>query len=223
MKKAKRIAVYAGVALMTFLLGISAVKFVTRVRHPLGSTTNTNNTPQPIASRRNMPWEVLLSFQNQDLKNLPTDSHRALQQAIDAMVGPQDPHTFPLRPRMFRTISNTNGRTRYILVKEKPLITIPGESRLRVYVFDTDGKLLSDDEFSGGWRTCVTGMSVERNPLLQQDALIVNGQYWVGDHTSHQHYVVVGDRIVPAYGERDGELKRYEYLKANVSIAPSIP
>jgi hypothetical protein len=207
MKMAKRIAVYAGVALMTFLLGMAAVKLVSSVRHRPRQTS----------------WEVLLSFQNQDLKNLPDDSRRAVQQAIDAMVGPRDPHTSPFMPRIFRTMSNTKGETRYVLVEEVPLMSIPGEARLRMHVFDAAGRLLSGDEFSGGWRTFLSGINVYTNPLLQQDALVVSGEYWWGEHRSHQYYVLVGNRVVPAYFERDGEFKRDDYLKANMSIAPSIP
>jgi hypothetical protein len=204
---AKRIAVYAGVTLTTFLVGVSATRFVSTIHH---------QTPQT-------PWEVLLTFQNQELKNLPDDSSHILQHAINATIGPPNSNEFPFFPRMFRTMSNITGQRRYVLVEERPLMTIPGEPRLRMYVFDSTGKLLTADEFSGGWRTHVAGMNVERNPLLQQDALVVKGQFWVGDHTSHQYYVLVGDRIVPAYLERDGQLKRNEYLEADISIAPSIP
>jgi hypothetical protein len=206
MKMAKRIAVYAGVTLATFLVGVSATRYVS-IRHQAPRT----------------PWEVLLKFQNQELKILPDDSRHILQKAIDATIGPPNSNEFPFSPRMFRTMWNITGQRRYVLVEERPLMTIPGESRLRMYVFDAIGRLLTAEEFSGGWRTHVAGMNVERNPLLQQDALVVKGQFWVGDHRSYQYYVIVGDRIVPAYFEQDGELKRNEYLQANISIAPSIP
>ncbi len=92
-----------------------------------------------------------------------------------------------------------------------------------MHVFDNAGTTLTSDEFSGGWRSFITGVSVAKNDLLHQDALNVDAPYWVGEHTSHQVYVLVGDRIVPAYFDCDGELRRGDYLLANGSIAPSIP
>ena len=199
----KRIVLYACIALITFLLGMFAVKFV---RH------------QPQES----PWQVLLTFQDRDLNQLSESQGHILQRSIDAILGPQDPNERPFFPRVFRTMSNTSGETRYILVREQPLMEIPGEPRIRTYVFDSTGKLLTRDEFSGGWRTHVTGVHVASNILLHQDALVVDGKYWTGAHSTHHYYVLVGDRVVPAYFDRDGELKRDEYLWTNASIAPSI-
>jgi len=203
MQVAKRILLYAAVAVLTFLLGVSVVKFGRR-------------TSQPT------PWQVLLSFQNQDLNKLPDKPSHAIQSAIDRIIGSQPSNEFPFSPRLFQAMTNTDGRTRYVLVREQPLVSIPGEPRVRVHVFDLGGNLLTSDEFSGGWRTYVTGVSVVKNDLLHQDALVVDGEYWIGGHASHQFYVLVSDRIVPAYFERDGALKRDEYLLANASIAPSI-
>jgi hypothetical protein len=68
----------------------------------------------------------------------------------------------------------------------------------------------------------VTDVHVARNALLRQDALVLDGEYHYGPHPSHRYYVLVGDRMVPAYFERNGELKRDEYLWTNSSIAPLI-
>ena len=92
-----------------------------------------------------------------------------------------------------------------------------------MHVFDKAGTPLTSDEFSGGWRSFVTGVSIAENDLLHQDTLIVDAHYWVGEHRSHQYYVLVGDRMVSAYFDRDGELRRGDYLLANGSIARSIP
>jgi len=203
MEMARRIVPYAGVAIIAFALGMFAAKLV---HH------------QP----RQTPWQVLLLFQNQDLYNLSDERKRALQSAIDSIVGAQDPNERPFFPRMFRTMVNTNGQTRYVLVREQPLMEVPGEPRVRTHVFDSDGKLLTSDEFSGGWRTSVTDIHVAQNALLKQDAMVIDGEYRYGPHPSHHYYVLVSDRMVPAYFERNGELKRDEYLFANASVAPSI-
>ena len=188
---------------MAFSLGVFAAKHVRR-------------QPQPT------PWQVLLSFQNQDFTSLPEAQTRILQHAIDTIVGAQDPKERPFLPRIFRTMSNTDGQTRYILVQEQPLMETPGEPRIRMHVFDDAANLLTSDEFSGGWRTSVTDIHVSKNALLNQDALVLDGKYHYGPHPSHRYYVLVGDRPVLAYVERNGELQRDEYLWRNSSIAPSI-
>jgi len=203
MQIAKRIVPYAGVAVIAFALGMFTAKLV---RH------------QP----RQTPWQVLLSSQNQDLYNLSDERKHALQAAIDSIVGAQNPDERLFFPRMFRTMVNTNDQMRYVLVREQPLMEVPGEPRVRTHVFDSDGKLLASDEFSGGWRTSVMDVHVAKNALLHQDALVIDGEYRYGPHPSHRYYVLVGDRIVPAYFERNGELKRDEYLFANANVAPSI-
>jgi hypothetical protein len=119
----KRIALCAGVALITFLLGMFAAKIV---RHQ----------PQPTH------WQVLLSFQNQDLYNLSDERKLTLQSVIDSVVGAQNIGERPFFPRMFRTMVNTSGQMRYVLVREQPLMEVPGEPRVRTHVFDSDGKLL---------------------------------------------------------------------------------
>ncbi len=199
----KRILIYAAVAMLAFLLGAFALKFGRRSSQPTR-------------------WQVLLSFQNQDLTKLPDKQTRNIESAINQIIGPQPSNQFPFSPRLFQAMTNTTGRTLYVLVREQPLVTIPGEPRVRVHVFDLAGAQLTSDEFSGGWRTYVTGVSVVSNDLLHQDALTIDGEYWIGGHPSHQYYVLVGDRIVPAYFERDGEFKRDEYLLANAAVAPSI-
>jgi len=204
MQMAKRISLYAGVGLITFLLSLSVVKL--SLRHAPAD-----------------PWQVLLSFQNQDLNKLPDEQKHALQTAIDRIIGPPNPNEFPFSPRLFQVITNTTGQTRYVLVREQPLLSIPGDPRVRIHVFDNFGRLLTGDEFSGGWRTFVTAVSVAKNDLLRQDALIVDGRYWTGKHTSRQYYVLVNDRMVPAYFDHDGKLQRADYLFGNSSIAPSIP
>src|ERR1044071_4181549 len=151
MKVVKRTALYVAVALVTFLIGASVAKFHLGQRRP------------------STPWQVLLSFQNQDLKNLPHQQSQTLQAAIDRITGPQNARELPFSPRLFQTITSTTGQTRYVLVRERPLLSIPGEARIRMHVFDKAGTTLTSDEFSGDWRSFVTGVSIAENDLLHQD------------------------------------------------------
>src|SRR6266550_4703569 len=117
MQMVKRIVPYAGLAIIAFALGMFAAKLVRN---------------QPRQTR----WQVLLSFQNQDLYSLSDEQKRTLQAAIDSVVGAQNPNERPFFPRIFRTMVDTNGQTRYVLVREQPLMEIPGEPRIRTHIFD---------------------------------------------------------------------------------------
>jgi hypothetical protein len=196
---AKRILIALAVVTLTLSLGVAAVKLV-----------------------RHHRWQILLSFQNRDLRNVPRESARTLRQTIDVLLGDRKPNGL-FFPVIFRTITNINSHTRYVLVLERPLLQVPDESQLRMYVFDDAGRLLTNDEYSGGWRADVTAVSVSRNDLLNQEALIVDTQYIKEGPLSHNYFVLDGDRIVPAYFDHEGKLAREKYLQKNPSIAPSIP
>jgi len=196
---AKRILTGLAVASLTLSLGVLALRLV-----------------------RHHHWQVLLSFQNRDLQNVRGESARTLRQTTDAIVGDQKPQG-PFFPRIFQTITNANSQTRYVLVLERPPMSVPDEPLLRMYVFDNSGRLLTNDEYSGGWRAYVTAISVSRNDLLNQDALVVDSQYERDGPMSHNYFVVDRDQIVPAYFDHEGKLEREKYLQNNLSIAPSIP
>ena len=49
-------------------------------------------------------------------------------------------------------MSNNEGEKRYVLVELAPMAIIPGNSSLRVHVFDTAGLLLNVQEFNAGYR-----------------------------------------------------------------------
>jgi hypothetical protein len=207
MRRARQISLIIGTSLLTFFLAAAFVKLKHRGFH--------RNHPTP--------WETLLSFENQDLGNLRPDAARRLQNAIDTMTGPVPPNSWPYEPRLFRTIGTTKNETRYILVEEQPLISIPGESRLRVHVFDTYGQLLSGAEFSAGYRTILTGMSIRKISTFEHDALIVHGEYCLGGHPSHQYYVLVGTQLILAYLEMDRRFDQNDYLNTHMTVGPKMP
>lgn len=171
---------------------------------------------------RNYPtaWQTLLSFENQDLGSLKPDVTGNLQNAINALTGLPESQGWPYEPRLFRTMSNANGETRYVLVEERPLVEIPGECRLRVHVFDTAGRLLTRSDFSAGWRTVLTGMNIRKNYFFNRDTFVVHGEYCFGGSPSQQHYVLVGNSLILAYLETDGKFDRNDYQNTNLTIGP---
>jgi len=166
---------------------------------------------------------VLLKFENQDLENLDEQSSRTVGEAIDAIIGKQDPNRFPrFEPRLFSKIPNTRGEVLYILVEEAPLIFIPGEAKLRIHIFDTSGNLLSGDDFSTGWRTTLTGMKIRSLPTLGK-VLAVEAAYCLGGSPSLQYYAVVGKRIAPIYFARVNPKHWDMYEYEDPGIGPSFP
>src|ERR1041385_6498107 len=88
-------------------------------------------------------WQVLLSFENQDLAGLDEQSMRTAERAITETTGAtQQTQVLLFVPRIFRKISNSDGTLHYILVEESPLVIIPGEATVRVHIFDTAGIIL---------------------------------------------------------------------------------
>ena len=97
---------------------------------------------------------------------------------------------------------------------------VPGQSRLRIHVFDQAGHLLSHIDFSGGWRTVLTAMTIRKYVSFNHDVLQVYGDYCFGGSPSAQYYVLVGDSIVLAYLEDKGKFQRNNYSSSNLTVGP---
>lgn len=204
----KRAAVFASIGLLTFLMGVWLPRF------------KSGAVPQP---RQLTPWEVLLSFENQDLEGLSEEARSKVTVAVNAVTGQQevtDSQFFI--PALFRTISNTAGEKQYILVEDGPLTNIPGQSRMRVHLFDAKGRILSSDNFGAGWRTVLTGFQVRKLSVLNSEALIVNTDYCFGGSPGQQYYAVVGNRLMLVYLEQDGRFEVNGYSHRNQTIGPLV-
>lgn len=185
MRIIKKLALFSLASLITFGLGMAV--------HRLGSAA-VRYFSEPSA------WQVLLSFENQDLEGLDEQSLRVVQHAIDITTGQLD-HDQPLRfaPRVFRRISNTNGERRYILAEGSGLWSIPGAETVRVHIFDTAGKILSSTQFDTGNRMAIIGMRIKKGYDLDSEALIINCEGVFGGNSSYQVYGIVGNELRLAY------------------------
>ena len=197
-----RLAGFALAGLATFFVGV----FLTRA----------------LVQRHREPsaWQVLLSFENQDLEGLDVKSSEVLQKAVTAVTGhaSKNQHHNNFLPRIFRTISNTSGEKRYILVEEAPLMMIPGNSWLRVHVFDTAGRLLNEQEFNAGYRISLSSIQIRRIEAINSEGLIAQGLSVFGGHLLSQYYVLSGNQIALVYLETDGLFDRNQHM----TIGPQI-
>ncbi|MDQ3749478.1 MAG: hypothetical protein M3367_10790 [Acidobacteriota bacterium] len=143
------------VALSTFIIGISVVAFWYFNSRNNQTVSIPESLPQMQKETNvNMSaWQILLSFENQDLKVLQEQKKKILQNAIDEFVGKTTDFAFP---RLLSQISNAKNEKFYILIEELPLLAIPGNCGLRIYLFDLNGKQLKKLSFDSGWRIFLT-------------------------------------------------------------------
>lgn len=206
MRITKKLAVFCLANLITFGLGVTV--------HRLGSPAM-RYFSEPSA------WQVLLSFENQDLAGLDEQSTEIVKRAIETATGPAGTNTSrSFFPSIFRKISNTKGERRYILVEESPLMFIPGEASIRVHIFDTGGRVLSRTQFKTGNRMHINSIQIRKNYSLNSEALVVDCEFWIGDHHSHEFHVVVGDELRPVYRGEGFRVDRFNYSQPSRITEP---
>jgi len=201
-----RLAGFVLAGLATFLVGV----FFTRA----------------LVQRHREPsaWQVLLSFENQDLAGLDEKSTDVLHRAMTGVTGHLGEYRISsFAPRIFRTITNTSGEKRYILVEESPLVFIPGNASLRVHVFDTAGRLLNEQEFNTGNRIFLNSIRVRRIETISSEALVVQGEYFLSGRPRRQYYVLSGNQISLIYLEQDGLLvDTNDYQNPHMTVGPRV-
>ena len=212
MKIPKLTAKFVLVGLLTFALTFALGVWLTR----LGTTR--------VSCPRLSMWQVLLSFENQNLQGLDTEPRRQVEAAVQGHLGKLYDYTLdPYQAAIFRSMLNTKGEKRYVLIEKAPLVHIPGNSSLRAYIFDPAGVLLNVQEFSAGNRMSLTGMRIRKNGLVNDEALIIDTAYCIGGgHPSSQYYALVGERMELIYLEQDGQLDHNSYNSSTASIGPLI-
>ena len=183
MRKFRYLALFALLALSTFLIGV----FISR-------------TTPTLLHRERSAWQVLLSFENQDLEGLDEQSGRLVRKAINELAPhKKEDRSLSFEPRLFRTIANAKGERRYILVEESPMVFTPGEATLKVCIFDNGGHLLNQQEFSTGMRAAITGIKIREIDQLAPQTLIVQGEYFFAGTAFYQYYALSGNQIVMIY------------------------
>lgn len=182
MRKFRRLALFLLLALSAFLIGVFISRAKTKLSHHELSA-----------------WQVLLSFENQDLEGLDEQSGRLVRKAINELAPRKEDRSLSFAPRLFRTIANAKGEQRYILIEESPMVFIPGEATLRVCIFDNGGHLLNQQEFSTGMRASITGIRIREIGQLGPQTLIVQGEYVFTGTAFEQYYALSGNQIVMIY------------------------
>ena len=180
-------------SLVTFLIGIALAGVSVWLCEPVMQPPLC--TFDPVELRKQMTsWQVLLSFEKRDLNKLDGESKRVLRTTIESVTGKvDDPEIF--HPRMFRLLLNTAGEPRYILLEDYSSLMNPGNSEIRLHVFDTEGRILNTQEFSL-WRTpLITGVRVSKVHGYRDEVLVIETISDLRGHTDREFYTLVGNEM----------------------------
>ena len=215
----KRFTLQLFIALLTFTIGVSIAAFgyfSPNLFHTAYSPVLAQNPKSSEADTS--AWQLLLSFENQDLKKLDQKSRVDLQKAIDNLVGKRKNEL--LLPRLVSKISNAQGQIIYALVEESPLLTIPGECGIRVHIFSLEGKLLSSSAFTSGWRITLTEMKFKFMSEIGREVLEVSSEPVInGRDVAKQYYALIGEKVLLIRLEDSGgQLIRNIYGTPNHTI-----
>jgi hypothetical protein len=167
-------------------------------------------------------WQTLLLFENQPLSKLAKPQAEKLQKAIDDLVGKRENEL--LIPRFLTTISDSKGQTRYALIEESPLLTIPGNSGLSIHVFTQDGSLIRSSVFQTGWRIVVTDIRVVYLAQISRKALEVRSEPVInGRDVAKQFYALVNsDVLLVRLEDKAGRSETLTALRIILSVSPSL-
>ena len=175
------------VGLITFSLGWSIATI------PFQRKCTTGVLTVRVARATLPPWAVLLSYRDRDLTKIES-AEPQLRTAIDALRGRIENER--LNARLFSRISTTEGKSRYVLIEESPLETIPGDSRLRISLFDLDGRLIDSSQFGAGWRISLSEIRFMKVKDVEGEVLEVRSYRHInGADVAKQYYALLGDTM----------------------------
>lgn len=147
------------------------------------------------SSQRSYPeiWKDFISFQGRDLKSLdPTEKTRFIH-LLDAIV-PDSNDRFV--PYCLGLVRNPGNSSRYVLVEGQTLLIIPGESRARIHIFDTEGRHLYSAKFPTGWRIDFEGARIIEDDVTGSSLIEISTEAVInGRDVSRQLYSVIGDEV----------------------------
>jgi hypothetical protein len=204
MTNTRRWTIFVLTGLTTFVTGV----FVARTAPDL-ATARYECGPRLVAVLPEpSAWQVLLSFENEDLERLDQEAAQTLRKAIDTLRGKvDDPGSFPMfEPARFQLISNTAGEQRYVLVEKAQIRFIPGSSELRIHVFDASGALLDTQEISM-WRTFLKQIRFRKLAALKHEVLMVDTNYVLGGSDDTKFYLLIGSKLRELSHEGKGRFK----------------
>jgi hypothetical protein len=169
-------------------------------------------------------WNELLSFEDRDLTKIGHRRIGELAQLIESILPKSQGVTFGFGPYCLSRIAN-DGHSRLVLVECQPLMVIPGLSKARISVFDTEGHFLNSVEFQAGWRITIAGARIlKTSPLGVPLIEILSHNVINGRDVARQIYGLIDDDVVLLRLEDSkSRILRNEYVASNWTIGPITP
>lgn len=191
----KKINLKILVGIITFIIGISVASFwYLNLNNQQVQSNSIFTKVDDRSSVNNSAWQTFISFENQDLKKLDWKQKDELQKAIDALVG-NSTDTGDLI--LISKISNEKGELNYMLLGEKPLLIIPGDSGLRIQLFNLEGTLINSLSFASGWRIGLKDIKVNYSNKIKREVIEVSSEPVInGRDVAKQFYALVGKEIL---------------------------
>ena len=176
-------------------------------------------------------WQRILSFENLDLTKLDESSYKELFTGLKSYSPRWDRerpffHVENATPpfhslRYLWKIGTPELPARYVLIGADGLFIIPGDSRAEAYIFDSNGMLLSYEEFSLGWRAQFEEVKLMTDANL--DVPLIEVLTSRPDLGSPEYYSLIGDHLALVRLDNSGKAIRNKFVASNWIIGPEVP
>ena len=153
-----------------------------------------------------------MSFEGRDLHAMDRISQRRFINLLHGLLPEDDDKTYF---RLHHYIPYYVGRydtpgetSKVVLVEGEPLFIIPGESRVRIQIFNLKGRRLSSVAFPTGWRIDLEGARIIRDGKDGSSLIEISTHLVIGGvDVARQLYRVAGNDVeLVRLEDREGRL-----------------
>lgn len=170
-------------------------------------------------------WKEFLSFENQDLLKLDKQHKERFGDLLWRVLPHTDGFTWFDNPYCLARITTQENLVRLVLVEGSTAIRIPGISKARIGIFDTEGRLLNSVELQTGWRILTTGAKILQKSPLDVPLIEVSTKNVInGRDVARELYGLIGVGVgLVRLEDSKGHILRNQYVATNWTIGPNLP
>ncbi len=171
-------------------------------------------------------WKEFTSLVDKDLSAVNEEIAKRVEslarKIIPGRTNPTSHHTNQFFVWHVWQVKPAGGNFEYIVLETPTIITIPGEAWERVYMFDSEGRLVGRSVFAAGWRLSPKAARILSAPDVDAPVLEISTE---GSHDiARQYYALNGSEAVLVRLEKhDGSVTRNGYDSSNQTIGPRPP
>ena len=156
-------------------------------------------------------WREFITHEGQDLHALDGMNRQRFGHLLETLLPAEDGLRYG--PYCLGRFDRPGDSSRFVLVMGQPLFIIPGESRVRIHIFDMKGRHLSSTAFSTGWRINLKGARIIANAGSGSSQIEISTQLVIGGRDiSRQVYGLIGNEVVLlSLQDSTGRMLRHAY------------